>query len=317
MRKIAGLTDTARLKINVFPATVLVFVILYALGFSGILPANVMRYLLQIFLYIALGEAWNLMSGFAGMTSLGQQLYVGLAGYAAAILTGIYMQPLPTVLPAAALVCVIAAIPVSAILFRMQGMYFAVATWVAAEAAEKLFLNWKFVGQGSGMTIRLSPYPSVGVIYLLALTVCMLAVLTVYRITRSRLGMGLLAMRDDPVAAASIGLNLTRTRLTVYLLAALISGLAGSVFFLNKGMIYPESGFSISWTVSVVFVCIIGGAGTVAGPVIGAVIYVLLREYLAHYPGWSNIMLGAITLLVIFFFPEGIAGALKKKKRIN
>ena len=86
-----------------------------------------------------------------------------------------------------------------------------------------------------------------------------------------------------------------------------LTALAGAVFFINKGVIYPESGFSISWTVSAVFIGIIGGTGTVEGPVIGAVIYVLLQEFLAHYPGWSNIMLGVTTILVICFMPGGIA----------
>jgi len=284
----------------------------YALGLSGLLSSNAMRYLIQIFLYIALGEAWNLLSGYAGMTSLGQQLYVGIAGYAVAVATAIFRQPLPVGLLGAALVTAAVSLLLFVILYKMQGMYFAIATWVAAEAAEKIVLNWKFVGQGSGMTIRLSPYPTTGQIYLIALTVCCLTLVLVYLTVHSKLGMGLRAMRDEPVAAAAIGINLMKNRLIVYTLSALISAMAGGVFFLNKGTIYPDSGFSIGWTVSVVFICIIGGTGTITGPVAGAVLYVLLREYLAHYPGWSNIMLGIITLLVIFFLPDGIVGSLRK-----
>ena len=288
-------------------------VALFLLGAAGALPGNAMRYLLQIFLYITLGEAWNLLGGFAGLTSLGQQLYVGLAGYALAVVTTTLRLPFALGLLAGAAVCVAAAIPMALMLFRMHGMYFAVASWVAAEAVSLFFLSWKFVNQGGGMTIILSPYPSVGQIYLLALALCLAAIAAVTLLLRTRLGLGLMAMRDDPGAATAIGVDTRRCRFTAYLIAALLAGLAGGLFFLNKGTIYPESGFHISWTVSTVFVVIIGGSGTVGGPIVGAVIYVALNEYLAHYPGWSNIMLGAITLLVILFLPEGIVGTLQNR----
>lgn len=286
---------------------------LYVLGAMKVFSTNAMRYLLQIYLYIALGQAWNLLSGFSGMTSLGQQLYVGLAGYAVAVVTATCKGPLWLGVAAGAAVAMAGALLMSRVLFRMQGMYFAIATWVAAEAMEKVFLNWKFVNQGSGMTVKLSPYPKTNQVYLMALAVCVVSILIVCLVLRSRMGLGLMAMRDDPGAAAVTGISLSRMKLAVYVLAALISALAGAVFFVNKGTIYPDSGFSSGWTVSAVFICIIGGTGTVAGPVAGAVLYVLLREFLAHYPGWSNIMLGLITLLVIFFLPNGIVGAIQRR----
>ncbi len=288
---------------------------LAALGAFGALSSNAMRYLLQIFLYLALGEAWNLLSGFAGMTSLGQQLFIGLAGYSLAAMTMLFRRSLTEGLLVGVLVCLLAALLVSRLLFRLRGMYFAIASWVAAEAMEKLFLNWSLVGKGSGMTVRLSPYPGVKTLYLLSLAVAALSVALVLLLLRRKLGLGLLAMRDDAVAAAAVGVDLKRTRLAVYLSAALLTGLAGGVFFLNKGTIYPDSGFSVGWTVSVVFICIVGGTGTVLGPVVGAALYVLLREYLAHYPGWSNIFLGLITITVILFLPEGIIGTAQKWAR--
>ena len=311
MKNEIGTMDRMRMRhdARAFLILAAVTAALFALGACGLLSSNTMRYLLQIFLYIALGEAWNLLSGFAGMTSLGQQLYVGLAGYSLAVVTTLWHRPLLTGLLAGALVSVLIALLLSRLLFRLQGMYFAIAGWVAAEAAEKLFLNWGFVGRGSGMTVQLPVYPTVDKIYLLALLVCAGSVGISLLILRLKLGLGLLAMRDDPVAAATVGVNLAWSRLAVYLTAALITALAGGVFFLNKGTIYPDSGFSIGWTVSVVFICIVGGTGTVLGPVVGSAVYVLLREYLAHYPGWSNIFLGLVTVVMILFLPEGIVSA--------
>lgn len=297
-------------------ALALAIAALFALGAFGVFSTNAMRYLLQIYLYIALGQAWNLLSGFSGMTSLGQQLFVGLAGYTVAIVTSTYGGSACLGLVAGALVAALAALVLSRILFRISGMYFAIATWVAAEAVEKVFLAWKYTNQGSGMTVRIVPYPTTGQIYLLSLVVCCGSVALVYAIMRSKMGLGLMAMRDDMEAAQVTGVNLSKIRLTAYVLAAMVSALAGGVFFINKGVIYPDSGFSVGWTVSSVFICLIGGTGTLSGPVVGAALYVLLREFLAHYPGWSNILLGLITLFVIFFMPGGIVGTLQRFTRI-
>ena len=286
--------------------------LLFVLGRLGWLSGNVMRYLLQICLYITLGEAWNLLSGFAGMTSLGQQLYVGLAGYALAVAAEKWGLPLPACLACGVLVCLGAAAAVCMLLLRIQGMYFAIATWVAAEAVQKLFLSWKYVGQGGGMTVNLSPYPRTPQIFEMALVLCTVSILLICGILRSRMGLALMALRDDSVTAAAIGIRVRRVKFAVYLIGALLSGLAGALFFVSKGVIYPDSGFAVSWTVSAVFICIIGGTGTVTGPVAGAVVYVLLREYLAHFPGWSNIILGVITIIVILFPPDGIAGAARR-----
>ena len=293
----------------------LLFAGLAIAGISGVLSNNVMRYLMQIFLYISLGEAWNLLSGFGGMTSLGQQLFVGLAGYSVAIATSLWKLPFSLGIAMGVIVSVIVAALLSPMLFRMKGMYFAIATWIAAEAAQKIFLDWKYVAQGAGMTIRIIPYPDIFRLYELSLILCVIVLLIIAGLLRSRLGLGLMAMRDNAQASATIGINLFRIRFIVYEIAAMLTALTGAVFFINKGVIYPESGFSVSWTVSVVFICVIGGTGTIAGPVIGAIIYVLLQEFLAHYPGWSNVMLGLITILVIRFMPGGIIRSLLKLKK--
>ena len=291
---------------------------LYIGCFTNLISNTVMRYLVQIFLYITMGEMWNLLSGFAGMTSLGQQLYIGLAGYSVAMATSpMFGLPLFGALILGAGICVVVSLFMSLILFRLEGMYFSIATLVAAEAFCMLFFAWKFVGQGAGMTIRINPYPKIQEICVLSLTICVFVLALVYGLLRTRVGLGLTAMRDDITSAASVGVNIFSHKLLVYVIAAFFTALAGGIFFVNKGTIYPDSGFGISWTISMVFIAIIGGTGTVGGPVIGAVIYVFLNEKLADYPGWSNIILGAITILVILFLPDGIMGTLQKKLRFE
>ena len=297
-------------SLAIFLAILLVFL---CLGLAGALSTNAMRYLFRIFLYICLGEAWNLLSGFAGLISLGQQLYIGLAGYSLAVATSLYHLPFGAGLLIGAAVSVVAAYLLSFLLFRMNGMYYSIATWVAAEAMSMFFFSWTYVGQGSGMTISISPYPTIDRLYPMAVLLCALALIVITLMMRSRLGLALMTIHDDPDAAASIGVDLRRIRMIAFLVSALIIALTGGLFFINQGTIYPDSGFDISWTISAVFIVIIGGSGTVTGPMAGAVVYVLLHEYLANYPGWSNLILGVLTIGMILFFPRGIIGALRKR----
>lgn len=285
---------------------------LFVAGEFGFISTNAMRYLLQIFLYITLGEMWNLLSGFAGMTSLGQQTYIGLAGYSIAMATTVYKMHYGTGILIGTAICIITSSILAFLLLKMEGMYFSITTWVIAEALGTFFLSWGYVGKGAGMNVSISPYPRTDAIYTMALILCMVTLLIVYLLLNSRLGLGLVAMRDNISAAASLGVNIRRSKFVVYLIAAIFTGLAGSILFINKGTIYPESGFSIGWTISMVFIVIIGGSGTFEGPIIGSVIYVFLQEFLAHYPGWSNIILGIIAIVIILYMPEGIVGAVKK-----
>ncbi len=292
---------------------IVIIVALYVCGFTGLFSSNLMRYLMNIFLYITMGEMWNLLSGFTGMTSLGNQTFIGLAGFSVAVMTSTYNMSIWLGILVALAISAVVAFLLSFVLFRMRGMYFAIATWVISEAICTWFLSWKYVNQGGGMSIKARPYPKTPEIYLMALTLCVIAMIVVYVLLRTKTGLGLTAMRDDADAASSVGVNIFKSKLLVYVIAAAFTGLAGAVFFINKGTIYPNSGFDISWTVSMVFIVIIGGIGTVSGPIVGAIIYVLLSEVLAKLPGWSNIILGAIAILVIIFLPDGIMGTLQKK----
>ena len=292
---------------------IIVVAALYLLSITGVFSSNTMRYLMKIFLYITLGEMWNLLAGFTGMTNLGNQTFIGLAGYSVAVMTSTYTMSIWVGLLVGAGIAIIVSFLLSFVLFRMQGMYFAIATWVVAEAINTFFLSWKYVNQGGGMSVKAKPYPKTPEIYLMALTLMVISLIVVYILLRTKTGLGLTAMRDDKDAASSVGVNIFKSKLLVYVVAALFTALAGGIFFINKGTIYPNSGFDISWTVSMVFIVIIGGVGTVSGPIVGAIIYVLLDEFLAHFPGWSNIILGAIAILVILFLPDGIMGTLQKK----
>lgn len=297
-----------------WPMLIVVAVIVAALivvGFVG--GNNIRRILIRIFLYCTMASMWNLMSGYTGMTSLGQQAFVGLAGYSMAVITTTCGLTYIVGWAVGGIVGAVVALILSVILFRMRGMYFAIATWVIAEALKTFFTSWKFVKEGNGMSV--SGRPGREAIYLMSLALLVVALVVIYLLLKSRIGLGLTAMRDDADAASSVGVNIFKSKLLCFVIAGLFTALAGGMYFLNNITIYPTSGFSNSWTVAVVFITIIGGIGTMAGPIVGTLVYILLDEILVKMlPGeWTNIVLGAIAILVILFLPDGILGTLQKK----
>ena len=290
-------------------ACIVLVAALVLIGFVG--SNNIRRILIKVFLYCAMAVMWNLMSGYTGMTSLGQQAFIGVAGYSMAVMTTTYLASYWIGLLVGGAIGAVLALVLSVILFRMRGMYFAVATWVIAEALKTFFLSWKYVNQGGGMAV--TGRPDREIIYLVALVICVAAIVVVYILLNSKIGLGLTAMRDDADAASSVGVNIFKSKLLCFVIAGLFTALAGGWYFLNNISIYPASGYGNSWTVAVVFIVIIGGIGTMAGPIVGSIIYVALAEVLADFPGWSNIILGLIAILVILFLPDGIMGTLQKK----
>lgn len=268
---------------------------------------------LLIFLYMTIAQMWNLLAGYAGLVSLGQQIFIGLGGYTLAVLTEYYGAPVWLSILVGGVVAVIFALLSSVFLFRMSGVYFTIATWIIAEALVVFFSNWEYVRLGMGFFIRAGYELTTYQIYYAALFIGVGSLALTYVLLRSRLGLGLMAMRDDEGAAETMGVEIFRSKLYCFLIGAFVTGIAGGVFYLSQIFIQPYAAFGINWTVAVVFMVIIGGIGTVEGPVIGAVIYVILQQFLSEYVGVSMLILGAIAITVILVAPAGIMGMFQKK----
>lgn len=295
------------------PMLIIGIVIVAVLAVLGLTDGsgNTQRILIKMCLYCTMACMWNLLSGFTGMTSLGQQSFIGVAGYSMAIMTATYGMSYVVGWIVGGAIGAVLALILSLILFRMRGMYFAIATWVIAEALKTWFNSWEFVNMGGGMFVRGRPDQTI--IFVLSLVLCVVAIVLIYFLLNSKLGLGLTAMRDDADAASSVGVNIFRSKLICFVIAGLFCALAGGLYYLNNVSVYPTNAFGISWTVSLVFIVIIGGVGTMAGPIVGTVVYIALDEVLANFPGWSNIILGLIAILIILFLPDGILGTLQKK----
>jgi branched-chain amino acid transport system permease protein len=269
--------------------------------------------------YLALAQAWNLLAGYAGLVSVGQQAFVGLGCYGFLVLTAcLGLNPL-LALPLTGLLVVVAALPISLIAFRLRGAHFAIGTWVLAEVLRLVFTLIRSFGAGTGMSLPVSVVREIAdsravrelLMYYTSLTLGIGTVVLVFLWLRSRQGLALTAIRDSEAAAGSIGINQQRTKLAVYLIAALVAGLVGALVILEKLRITPAAAFSVTdWSADVIFIVIIGGIGSVEGPIIGTLIFFALRFFLADFGAWYLIILGTIAILVMLKAPKGLWGVI-------
>lgn len=274
-------------------------------------PAS-MRRLVELIALLVLAQMWNLLAGYAGLISIGQQAYVGLGGYALVVLADdLGVDPFLSV-PLAGVVTAVVALPTAALVFRFQGAYFAVGTWAVAEVFRLVVANTGALGRGTGRTLK-AVFPLARdtrelVTYFLALALGVAALVGVYAFLRSRFGLGLMAVRDSQPAAETLGIDVFRTKLTVYVLAAFGTGATGALIYLNLLRVSPDAAFSINWTATTIFIVVIGGLGSLEGPLVGTVVFFVLREALADYGSWYMILLGTLAVGVMLVYPAGLWG---------
>ena len=281
-----------------------------------------LRLLMEVLSYLALAQMWNLLAGYSGLISVGQQAYVGLGGYlffALAMFAGI---PVLAALPLAAVVTALIAIPSGWVAFRLQGAYFAIGTWVIAEVFRLTAAQVSALGGGSGISLPVALAKSIAesrdgretVMYYIAFAVDIASVVLVWGLLRSKWGLALTAIRDSEPAAEAVGVATRRVKFLIYVLTALFTGLTGAFIFLQKLRITPDAAFSINdWTAFVIFIVVIGGLGTIEGPIVGVIVFFVLREIAADWGSWYLIMMGAIAIAVMLVDKRGIWGALRTR----
>lgn len=276
----------------------------------------------EILLYLSLATLWNLLAGYAGLVSVGQQAYVGLGGYLLFALTMFAGLNPYAALAIAPLLGALVAMPVAALIFRLRGAYFAIGTWVMAEVFRLSFAQIQALGGGSGSSLRPDIVRSLAegrsgreaASYWLILGVAILVLAIAYLFLRSRRGLALTAIRDNELAAASLGINIWRTKFLVYVVVGALTTLVGALIFLQKVRISPDAAFSVNdWTAFVIFIVVIGGIGSLEGPIIGTIVFFLLRETLADLGSVYLIVLGAVAIAIMLVAPKGLWGVLKDK----
>jgi branched-chain amino acid transport system permease protein len=267
--------------------------------------------LIVAFTFIAMASLWNLLAGFSGLTSFGQHAYIGVGAYGLYLVASHGMNPFAGIVAAAVIACVVG-LPVAALLLRLSGGYFAVASLVVAAVFQIAVTLAPSVGGTTGVSLPgLAGYDPVlreAMIYWAAMIVAVGCVLAVFLLVRTGFGLDARAVGGDPVAAASLGVRVGRIRLLAYLAAALGAGAVGALIALQTLFIEPTSVFSIQYSVEMLFMVLVGGMGTIEGPIIGALILFALQQTLSQDGAWYLVLVGGIAVLATLAVPRGLWG---------
>jgi ABC-type branched-subunit amino acid transport system permease subunit len=296
-------------------AGALIVVVVLAL-FPYIVYSGTTTILVQAFIVLTMASMWNLLAGYAGLVSVGQQAFVGLGAYFVLIVALHGISPFAAV-PIAAIVCGVAALPLWWLVSRLRSGYFAIATWVLAATVMLIIERFSSIGGGTGMPLPgftgFNPTLLTAYTYWVGLAVTVAALAGVYLLLRSRLGLVLTAIRDDEVAARSSGARVGLARLIVFVVAGIGCGAAGAVLAINQLQVQPSAVFSVQWTAEMAFAAIIGGIGTIEGPIIGTAVYMVLQQTLESYNVWYLIILGLVAIAVALFARRGLWGLVDER----
>jgi branched-chain amino acid transport system permease protein len=268
----------------------------------------------QIFLAIILAQSWNLLGGYAGQINLGHAAYFGLGALVTRFLW-VGGVPLLLALSAGSLVAMAFGCLIGVAAFRLRGAYFAIGTLGLAEILRITVGN--LLPQISA--IRASELASYDILprYYLTLVLAVLCVAVVALLVPSRMGLGIRAVREDEAAAEASGVGALRHKLLALAVSTALAGFAGGAFAYYHVSYYPQHTFSPVWTFDAVLMSFIGGVGTIHGPVLGAVFYVIIKELLAvRWVEFHLIIFGVLFILVVLFFPGGLVEAWQRVRRL-
>ena len=315
----AGTFRVTRSRRNVTWTGLGALIVVVVLGLAPyIVYSGTTAILVQAFILLTMASMWNLLAGYAGLVSVGQQAFVGLGAYFVLILALHGTSPFAA-LPVAALGCGVAALPLWWLVSRLRSGYFAIATWVLATTVLLIIEKFSSIGGGTGMPLPglagYNPALLTAYTYWAALAVTVVALAAIYLLLRGRLGLVLTAIRDDEVAARSSGARVGLARMLVFVVAGAGCGAAGAVLAISQLHVQPAAVFTVNWTAEMAFITIIGGLGTIEGPIVGTVVYMVLQQTLASYNAWYLIIFGLVAIFVALFARRGLWGLVDS--RIN
>jgi branched-chain amino acid transport system permease protein len=288
----------------------LVVVVVLAL-FPYIVYSGTTTIMVQAFIVLTLACMWNLLAGYAGLVSVGQQAFVGLGAYFVLILAINGIAPFAA-LPVAVIGSGVAALPMWWLVARLRSGYFAIATWVLAATVMLIIERFSSIGGGTGLPLPgftgWDPTLLTAYTYWAGLAVTVVALASTYLLLRGRLGLVLTAIRDDEVAARSSGARVGLARMLVFVIAGAGCGAAGALLAISQLQVQPAAVFSVQWTAIMAFAAIIGGLGTIEGPILGTIVYMVLQQTLQSYNAWYLIILGLVAIAVALFARRGLWG---------
>ncbi len=279
--------------------------------------SSLMRWSVEVMCFLVLAQMWNLLAGYGGLISVGQQAFVGVGGYGLFIFAQhMGVHPFLSVPLGGVLAALIAALTAK-LMFRLRAGYFAVGTWVLAEVIRIAVSNLSMTGGGSGQSLtvmtRMSKDLRESGTFWIACALLIFASIAINLLLRSRFGLALTAVRDSETAAESQGVDVAGLKFRVYVMSAFGTGLVGALYYLNTLRIAPASAFDLNWVVAAIFIVVIGGIGTVEGPIVGVALFFGLRWLLADFGSWYWMAMGVLAVLVMVFAPNGVWGFIQQK----
>jgi branched-chain amino acid transport system permease protein len=277
--------------------------------------AGGLRFASEMFLYLAMAQMWNLLAGYAGLLCMGQQMFIGLGTYSLFYTTlQLHVSPY-WVMPLSFVFCAVVAALAALFMFRLRLVYFAIGTWVLSDMIASFISRTPEIGGASGYQLS-DVLPLINfdwfdqVIFWIAAAIAYATVWGDYALMRSSIGLGLMSIRDNDLAAASLGVDVWTNRFIVFVIAGAGCGLAGAVYFTAQLAMGPGQAFDPNWVVAMLFITIVGGIGTLEGPIIGTAVYFALREIFTNVldlsGAWYLIALGAAAMLVMLYAPNGL-----------
>lgn len=308
-------------------ATAISFIIAAALLVAGpwLLGEGTLRFATECLLVLAMAQMWNLLAGYAGLVSFGHQVFVGIGAYGLFLVSDTFELAPYWVLPIAPLACATVAAIIALPLFRLREAYFSIAMWVFSEIVAALVMKAGWLGGTSGLPLKSSRLMDLDsfepVLFWMAGTLALGAIGGLFVLMRSGFGLGLMSVRDNDLAAMSVGVDVQRNRFIVFVLSAAGCGLAGAVSFLGNLYVSPAAAFDVNWVVYMMFVVMIGGIGTLEGPIIGTVIFFGLRELITDQlglsAGWYLVALGTVAVIIMLWSPRGLWPPLRDRFGLN
>jgi len=268
-------------------------------------------------LYIILSQSWNVIGGFTGQQNLGHAAFFGAGALTARYMWLHYGLPLPLALVSGGLMATIFALVIGYPAFRLRGVYFVIGTLVLAEILRMVF--YTVLPRADVMPMKMLTAYSLTPRYYLSLVFAAVMVAVVYWISRSRLGLGLMSIREDEDAAESAGINTTKYKLVAFAISTFFAGLAGGVYAYFSSAALAGDLFAPVWTFDAVIIVFVGGVGTIVGPIIGSAFFVFLKQILSLYlPGGMHILVfGILFIIVVLYLPGGLIGLITKFRKTS
>ena len=276
----------------------------------------ILHLLIMTLLWVLLGQAWNLLGGFTGQISYGHAAFFGVGAYTTGILVKSGLSPATawSGLLLGGLMAALVASAIGWICFRLRGPYFSLSVLALAEVLRLVAVNWKQLTNGAEGILYIPAFRSKAYYYWIILALAALAFVVIRAVMRSKFGFYFLSIREDQDAAESLGIDTTRYKLYSLLISAFFTGVAGSFYMNYLGFIDPGIVFSIAdISIMMILVTMLGGAATLVGPVVGAVIYILVSELFRVWVKSGHLLFfGILIIVIIIFFPSGIVGTISQ-----